>query len=93
MSEPAVLTLDEVARTLRMSTRWFRVCRPRLHEAGFPQPLAGLPRPYRWSASAVQHWIEGAGARSEADAREAMLSARADAIVARMGQRRRRASQ
>lgn len=91
MTEPAVLTLEEVARELKMSPRSFREHRARLQASGFPAPLAGLPRPYRWSTSAVRRWIDAAGGQSEAQAREAMLAARTEAIAARIGQRRRRA--
>lgn len=88
-TDPQVLTTAEVAATLRMSPRWFRATRRRLQAAGFPAPIAGIPRPYRWSSAAVRQWLENQTVKGSEEARDERLDERASTIAANMGRRRR----
>ena len=78
-----LLTADETARMLRVSTRVFRRRLNELARAGFPPPVPGLPE--RWDRVAIEAWLDRqmpAPARLQDPAREVerVLLARAQRL-------------
>lgn len=78
-----LLTVEEVARVLRITPRTFRRRRAELQAGGFPAPVPGLPD--RWDRVAIEAWLDrqipAAAAQDPLRALERTLISRAGALA------------